>query len=168
MVVAACLAMPHQALLIALPIAVFFDIAFIVLLFAFGEANLAFGAALFPVQGERDGGIAFALNGPQQVGDFLCVQQELAGALGFGMDVGGGGVEGVDECTEQKSLAVFQQHVAVTQLHFASTQAFDLPTFEYNTRLKPLLDKKVMFGFFIQGDRAALCLFFVGFGHECG
>ena len=153
MVVAACLAMPQQALLIALPIAVFFDIAFIVLLFAFGEANLAFGAALFPVQGERDGGIAFALNGSQQVGDFLCVQQELAGALGFGVDVGGGGVQWVDKCTEQKSLAVFQQHVAVTQLHFASTQAFDLPTFQHQAGFEPLLDEIIVVGLPIFGDQ---------------
>jgi len=84
--------MSQQSLLVALPVAVFLGVALVVLLLAFGEPDLTFGPAILPVQRQRNGRVALALHGADEVRNFTGVKQQFAGALGVGLDVGGGGL----------------------------------------------------------------------------
>ena len=65
------LAMAHQALFVSLPVAIFLGIALVVLLLALGQANLAFGAAIFPIKRQGDGRVTFAFDRAPQPRDFL-------------------------------------------------------------------------------------------------
>src|SRR5580698_10956020 len=82
-----------QTLLVALPIALFFHRALVVLLFALGDADLQFGAAFLPIELERYERIAFAIGRDAEVLDFLSIQQQLARADRVGHDVRGCRVE---------------------------------------------------------------------------
>ncbi len=49
---------PHDALLLAVPVAFFFGGPLVELLLAFNEGNLAFNLVLFPIERKRDAGMA--------------------------------------------------------------------------------------------------------------
>src|SRR3954468_3111692 len=76
----ACSASPHDARLVALPVAVFFGGALVVLLLAFGKPDLELGAAFLPVQVERHERIALALDAADEARQLGLVQQQLARA----------------------------------------------------------------------------------------
>src|SRR5882724_8138476 len=91
------LGMPHEAALLAFPIAFFFRSPLVVGLLALGEADLELSPALAPVHGGGDEGVALAFHGADEPRQFLPMQQQLAGAGGVRVDVGGGGHERGDE-----------------------------------------------------------------------
>src|ERR1700732_1617665 len=80
---------PHsrQALLIPLPVAIFFGGALVVLLLTLGYTDLQFGAAVFPVQLQRHERVALALDRDRKITELLLIQQQLACANGIGDDV---------------------------------------------------------------------------------
>ena len=68
----------RQTLLVALPIALFFHRALVVLLLTLGDADLQFGAAVLPVQLQRHQGVTLAIGGNPEVLDLFRVQQQFA------------------------------------------------------------------------------------------
>ena len=72
------------------PVALFLGRALVVLLLAFGQAQVEFCPALTPVQIEWHQGVALAFHGTDQPVQFVPVQQELARAGWVGVDMGRG------------------------------------------------------------------------------
>ncbi len=79
----------HDAGFFTLPIAVFGGGAFVVQLFAFGQADFQFGASVFPVQGQRNQGITFAFDRTDEFIQFMPVQQKFSGANGVRVNMCG-------------------------------------------------------------------------------
>src|SRR5262249_54149972 len=78
---------PRQPLLVALPIALLFRGALVVLLLALGNTDLQFGAAVFPVQLERHERVALALHGGRESAQLFRIQQQFARADRVGDDM---------------------------------------------------------------------------------
>src|ERR1700736_762424 len=68
----------RQTLLVALPIALFFHRALVVLLLTLGNTDLQFGATVLPVQLQRHQGVTLAIGGNPEVLDLFRVQQQFA------------------------------------------------------------------------------------------
>src|SRR3990167_1520965 len=107
----------HGALDLALALAVLDGVALVVLGLALGQGDLAFHEAVFPVQIQRNQGVALLLDLADQALDLVFFQQQLLGACGFGGDMRRGRVERVDLATDQEQLAFANDHVAIGQLH---------------------------------------------------
>ena len=72
--------MAHDALFVAIPVAVFFRRALVVLLFAGGNRDFTFNVRAFPVHSQGDAGTAFLLGGFEQFADFTAMQQQFTRA----------------------------------------------------------------------------------------
>ena len=55
--------MPHDALLLAIPVTLFFGVALVVVLLAFGKCHLNFDEVTFPVHGGAQHGVTLLLCG---------------------------------------------------------------------------------------------------------
>ena len=64
----------ENACFFTLPVLVLLGGAFVVIFFTFGQANFQFDLAMFPVQGQRDEGIALAINRTYQSVYFQSMQ----------------------------------------------------------------------------------------------
>src|SRR3990167_3012274 len=101
----------HGALHLALAFAVLDGVALVMLSLALGQGNFAFHKAVFPVQIERHQRVALLLDLADQALDIVFLEQQFLGARRFGVDVGGGGLERMDQAAEQIQLAIaVQQH----------------------------------------------------------
>ena len=69
------LGVPHHAAFLPLPVALLLRRPFVVGLLALGEADLELGATLAPVHGGGDEGVALALHGADEPGQFFPMQQ---------------------------------------------------------------------------------------------
>jgi len=65
-----------------------------------------------------------------------------------------GGEQRRDIAGQQEGLAVFQKHISVRELHFASPDRFHFPPGQYQTRFEPLVELVIEFSAFVQGDGA--------------
>src|SRR5690606_15363126 len=83
----------HDALFLAVPVTLFFGSAFVEQLLTLHQGDLAFYLVLFPVERERDAGIACLIHLADDLGDFLGVQQQFAGAGRVRNHMGRGGVQ---------------------------------------------------------------------------
>lgn len=101
------------------PVAVFLDCAFVELFFAFGNGEVDFDVAVFPVKIDGNEGVAVAFGSADELGNFAAVQEEFAGARGIGEDVGGGGRQRRDVGAKKKEFAVFHKNVAFFHLNAA-------------------------------------------------
>jgi NSS family neurotransmitter:Na+ symporter len=151
----------HQPLFFPVPIALFFGIALVVLLFTFGEGDFAFHQVVFPIERGGHHRVALLFHRLPQFAYLSLLEQQLAGAGGVADKVGGDGGQWLDLGAEQPSLAILEDHIAVRQLAFPRPQAFDFPAGQGDARLKTLLDKEVEFGAFIESYGAALRIFVV-------
>ena len=108
-----------------IPILLFFldRLAFVVLLFAAGEAEFEFGAAVFPINGEGDEGGAFVFGFVFDADEFAFVDEEFLFPQGFVADVGF--FVGVDVALVQDEFAALNSRVAFGELGFAVAEAFD-------------------------------------------
>src|SRR5882724_375873 len=68
----------HDPAFVALPVAVLFGVALIVLLLALGEADLQFRAALLPVQLQRHHGVTAPLHRADQMVEFAPIEKQFA------------------------------------------------------------------------------------------
>ena len=122
--------------LLALPVAGLLRGALVVALLAARQCDFKLGTPAFPVHCQRDQGIALALDCADQLVQLTAVQQQLAGA-GWVRDlVGGGAGQWRDQAAEQPGLAVFDEYIALRQLHAALAQALDLPAFQREAGLE--------------------------------
>src|SRR3546814_20981830 len=83
----------HDPALFALPVPLLLGIALVVFFLALGEADFKLGAAFFPVQVERDKGVAGAFDLADQHRQFAFVQPQLdrkGGVWGKSVSVGAG------------------------------------------------------------------------------
>ena len=145
--------LPHQAAVLALPVALLLGVALVVLGLALGERDLGLDPAALVVEVERNEGEALLLDLADQAPDLLLVHEQLLGPVGFGLDMGRRAAERVDAAADQPQLAVADDDVAVGQLHLAGTDRLDLPAGEDHPRLVPLLDVVLEAGTAVLGDR---------------
>src|SRR5687767_1328959 len=159
-------AVAHDALFVALPVAVFLDGALVVFLLAAREPDLALGAVLLPVERERHERVALALDGADETVDLVAVEQQLSRAARIGDDVRRRRQERRDLRAEQEDLAVLDDRVGLGELHASLAQALDLPAFEHDAALEALVDVVLVPGALVERDRAAgVVLFLLGFVH---
>ena len=71
--------LPHNPLLIDIPLAIFHGSAFVVRLLAFGEGDLRFDQVAFPVELGADTGVTFLFGGGEQSCQLLLMEQQFAG-----------------------------------------------------------------------------------------
>src|SRR5690348_15031638 len=155
----------QRALLLDVPLALFFAGALVVRLLAARNADLDLGAIALPVHGERDQGQALALDRADQLVDFGAMQQQLAGAAIVGNDMGRGRDQRRDRCPEQEQLAALDQRVGIGEVDAARAQAFDFPSLQRDAGLVALVDVVLVASALVQGDcRSALgiVVFFPG------
>ena len=96
----------HGAFHFALAFAVLYGVAFVVLGLALGQCDVALDLARFPMQVDGHQGVALLLDLADQPFDLFFVQQQLARAGGFGVDVGGCGFQRVDQAANDEQLTV--------------------------------------------------------------
>lgn len=139
----------HHLSNLPLRIARALGVPLVMLFLAFGQADLALDASALVMQVEWHQRVAGPFNLPDQLLDFLGLEQKLAGADRVGADVGGGRGQGADVGTEQVNLALTDDDVGFLELHPSGPDGFDLPAFQHHTRLEAFLDEVVVEGFFI-------------------
>ncbi len=139
--------------------------ALVVRLFTLGEADFQLGAAMLPVELQRDEGVALALGGADQLVQFLAVQQQLAGARRVRLDMRGGRGQRREMRAHQERLVVLDHDIAFLELRASGAQALDLPTLEHEPGLELLLDEIVVPGLAVLGDDGAVRSFFF-LGHR--
>src|SRR3984957_5254396 len=142
----------HDPALVALPIAIFFTVPFVVLFLALREPDLELGPAFLPIQFQRHDGVAAPLDCADHMIELASVEQQLARAGRVGIDVGRGRHKGADVSAEKKGLAVFQVYVGLGDLRLAGAHAFDLPTQQGNAGLEALLDEVIEARFAVHGN----------------
>jgi hypothetical protein len=131
--------MHRCALQFPVGIALFDVIAFVVLHLAFAEPERDLHSAVFPIEGERDEGMAFDGNLAEEFPDFGLVEKQFAD--GFGLMV----LEiteavFVDMGVVEEDLAVLDPGKGIADLALAGAQRFDLGAFEHNAGLICLED----------------------------
>jgi len=156
----------YDALLLAIPVALFLCLPFVEVLFAAYQGNFAFDQVTLPVQRERDAGEALGLYAIDQLVEFACVQQQFAGAGRVGDDVRTGGLQRRDVGAQQKGFVVLEQDVAVDQLHLTLAQALYFPAGQCDAGFEALLDEIVVFGLFVQRNGAAVGRGFLLLAHR--
>ena len=82
-------------------------------------------------------------------------------AGGFGDEVGGGGVQRGDVCAQEEGLAVFHQHVGVSEVGLAHAQALDLPAAQGHTGLEGLQQVVIEACALVAGDNVVVFLGFL-------
>src|SRR5579872_7292166 len=105
-------ALAHHTAFLTFPIPLLLGGPLVMGLLALGEADLELGPSLAPVHGGGDDGIALAFHGADEPRQLLSVQQELAGAGGVRVYMGGGGDERGDERAQEEGLPVLDDHIA--------------------------------------------------------
>ena len=119
----------HGRLHFARAVAVAFRCPLVVLLLALGQADFAFHASALVVQVERYQRVAGAFHLADQFIHFRAVQQQLARAYGFRMDMGGGGRQGADMRAEQEEFIAADDDVGFLDLYAGVADGFDFPSF---------------------------------------
>src|SRR3546814_3231316 len=106
----------HDPALFALPVPLLLGIALVVFFLALGEADFKLGAAFFPVQVERDKGVAGAFDLADQHRQFAFVQQQFAGARGVGDFVGRRLLEWREMRADQPGFTVLRSEEPTSEL----------------------------------------------------
>ena len=68
--------------------------------------------------------------------------------------MGGGGFERVDLAAHDEQFAIFNDYIAISELHLAIAHGLDFPAFQHHAALIPFFKEIVERGFFIFGDAA--------------
>src|SRR5690606_22925240 len=151
---------PHdrlvQAFLLARPLAFLLGGALVVLALALGEAHLELDAPAGVVEVEGNEGVSGALDLADELVDLLGVHQQLAGARGLGLDVGGGLGQRRDVRAEQEERAAARDAGRLLAAHTSRADRLDLPPREHETGFEPFFDRVIVEGFFVLED--ARCL----------
>lgn len=134
----------HRLVDLALGIPRTLGIALVMLFLALGQPDLALDAAPGVVQVQRHHGVAGAFYLADQFFDLFSPQQQLAGAHGIRVHMGGGGGQGADVGAEQIDLALFDDHVGFLELHPPGADRLHLPAFEGHARLETLFDEIIV------------------------
>ena len=130
----------------------------VVLFLAFRERQLDLRPALFrKINPQRDEGEPFLLRLPDQLVDFLPMQQQLAGAQGIVIHDIAVAVR-ADVTMVEKDLAVIDGGVAVLEIHPAIAQRLHFSPAKHHTRLQPLFNEVVVVGLPIGRDDLVLVL----------
>jgi hypothetical protein len=130
--------------------------AFVVLLLALGEGELAFDAAVAEVEADGDEGEALLAGGGFELAELLLVDEEFAGAEGFVVH-GVAMREGADVSVEEEEFAVFQNAVGVFEVGFAFSDGFDFGAAEGDAGFVFVGEEVVEAGGAIEGGVALAC-----------
>jgi hypothetical protein len=151
----------HGPAFFALPIPILLGRAFIVLLLAFGEADVEFGAAAGPVHFQRHDGVTGAFDFADQDIELASLQQQFARADGVWPDVRRGFFHRDEMGAEQEGFAVFDDDVGFADLGAAIAQAFNFPAFERHAGFVGVFDEIVEASPAVLRDLAGGVVFFV-------
>ena len=88
--------LPHDPLLVDIPLPLLDRGALVVGLLARGKRDLAFDQVGLPVHPGADAGLSLLLGRGKKAGQLLLVQQQATGAGGVGNDMGAGRDQGCD------------------------------------------------------------------------
>jgi len=80
----------HDALLFALPVTILFGCPLVVLFFAAGQANFKLRTPLLPTQNQGHEGVSLPFDMPDELIEFVSVEEQLSGSDRVGDDVGTG------------------------------------------------------------------------------
>ena len=155
----------EESVLLALPIPILLSVAFVMQLFALGQANLQLGPAPLPVHGRGHQGVAGAFDQTDEAMDLGPLEKQFPVPGGVRSNVGGGAGEGGHVATEEEGLAQNDPYVTFPQLNAAGTGTFDFPTLQAEARLEALFDMVVMPRLLIEGDGGLSGLGFGFTGH---
>jgi len=123
---ASCLRSKY-ALLLPLPLSILFGLAFVMLLFAFGEADLELDPAVLEMQIERYEGVTGALDFADQTLEFSGVQQQLSRASRIGLNVRGSGGQGSDMSANEVQTAIFHDDIRLGDLRATCPDGLGFP-----------------------------------------
>ena len=155
----------QHPLLLPVPVALSDRFALVVLLFAFGQGELALHLVVFPVQAQGHGRVALGRDRLEDLGNLFGVQQHLANAHGVGNDVGAGAGERRDVGVDQPRLAVAHVDVGIGELGHAGPHRLYFPAFQHESRLKPVFQGVVVPGAAVLGNRVAWGFIVLLLGH---
>ena len=147
----------HDLLLFALPVACFLGVALVVLLLAFGQPDFALDATSHEMQVDGHQRVAGAFDLADQLADFGSIEQQLAGAQGFRMHMGGSTQQCADVGAEQENFAAARNHIGFLELHPPGADCLDFPAMKNDTCFEAILDKVVMESFSV-----------INYGHVLG
>ncbi|MFT5531863.1 MAG: hypothetical protein ACI802_000079 [Candidatus Paceibacteria bacterium] len=145
----------HRLRHLALTIAVTLGGAFVVLLLAFGEADFKLDASSHVMQVDGHQRIAGALNLDDHLLDFSGVQQALARARRFRVDVCRGRCQGTDVRAEQEHFVATYDDVRFLELDAAGTNRFGFPALQREAGFEAFFDKVIV-----------ECFSVINYGHE--
>ena len=87
--------MPHNPLLLTIPVTLFVVIALIEIRLTFGQGDLNFNQMGLPIHRGADAGVTLLVDSSFQLVQFTAIEQQLARANRLGDIVGRGGCRGV-------------------------------------------------------------------------
>lgn len=155
----------HDARFFPIPLAGLGIFAFVVLFLALHQTDLDLDPALFPVEGERDDGIALTGNQAFELVEFTTAQQQFAGTGRVTHHMAGGRLQWQEAGAEQVGFAIAKDDIGFADVGLARPQGFDFPPLQGQTRFDLLFDEVfVARGFLLSAmvlDPALFLLFFL-------
>ena len=136
--------LPHQALLLTLPISLFDILALVILFLAFGQPDLQLDPAALVMQVQRNQCVARTLHLADQSPQLFGVHQQFAGAGRVGLYMRGRGQQRADMTADQVQPTVAQDYVGFRELHAACANGFRLPALQGDAGFEALLDEVIM------------------------
>ena len=103
------LVLTHDTCFLAIPVALLLGGALVMKLLAAYQGQFAFDQVLFPVEFERHAGVPLLLRLREDLGDFLAMQEQLAGPGRVRQNVCARRVERHDMATQQPGLPILDQ-----------------------------------------------------------
>src|SRR5690606_4435861 len=156
----------HDALLLDRPLAVLDNGPLVVSLLASGEGDFALDQVALPVDAGDHGRITFLLRGGEQPCQFLLIEQQLTGAIGFAHDVGAGGIQRHNGAAQQPRFTVLEHDVTVGKLHLLLSHTFHLPPEQDHAGLETVFDEIVVESFLVAGNGIVDNIGFSWFRHS--
>jgi len=155
----------HGALFSDVPLAIFGDVAFIVFPFTFCKRDLALHQMSFPIDLRAHARVPFLLCGLKDTRKFFAVEQQFACSGRVGNEVRARANKWRNKSAKQPSFPIFDQDVAIHELHLLLAQTFHFPTSQRDTGFEPVLDEVVVICLFVHDDSAVVVFHFLCFSH---
>src|SRR5690606_30721737 len=135
-------------------------------LLASGESDLALDQVALPVDAGDHNRITFLLRGGEQPCQFLLIEQQLTGAIGFAHDVGAGGIQRHNGAAQQPGFPVLEHDVTVGKLHLLLSHALYFPSEQDHAGLETVFDEVIVESFLVARNGIVGNIGFSWFGHS--
>lgn len=140
---------PHESLFLPLPVACFFILAPVMLLFPLGQTYRQFDASadIMQIQGHQR--ISLLRSFTNQLLDLVRMQKQLARSSGFGADVRGCRWECAYMRTDKENFPIPDNDVSFLQLRPTGPDCLGLPALQYEAGLIAIFDEVIVKCFFV-------------------